>query len=106
RRAPLAPALRHRSRGAADADGDRQKARLLRRARLAARAARAEEARRVARAGGTARGRISAMSAGSAGALESLEEAPSEGGASSFLCGDSRCIYVVDTTAITPLNHG
>ncbi len=55
-------ALRHRARGAADADGDRQKARILRRARLPARAARAEEARRVAGAGGTARGRVDPLS--------------------------------------------
>ena len=39
------PALRHRPRGAADADGDRQTARLLGRAGIAAGAARAEEAR-------------------------------------------------------------
>ena len=51
-------ALRHRPRGAPDADRDRQAPRLLRRARLAARAARAEEARRVAGAGGAARGRV------------------------------------------------
>ncbi len=41
-------ALRHRPRGAADADRDRQAARILRRAGLSARAARPEEARRVA----------------------------------------------------------
>ena len=41
------PALRHRPRGAADADRDRQAPRLLRRAGLTARAAGAEEARRV-----------------------------------------------------------
>ena len=51
-------ALRHRPRGAADADRNRQTARLLRRAGLAARAARAEEARRVSGARGTARGRV------------------------------------------------
>ncbi len=49
-------------RGAADADRDRQAARLLRRAGLPARAARAEEARRVARAGGPARGRVATSS--------------------------------------------
>ena len=51
-------ALRHRPRGAPDADRDRQAARILGRARLAARAARAEEARRVARARRAARGRL------------------------------------------------
>src|SRR5207253_5602937 len=51
-------ALRHRSRGAADADRDRQAARVLRRAGLPAGAARTEEAGRVARAGRSARGRI------------------------------------------------
>ncbi len=55
----LDPAFRHRTRGAADVDGDRQAPRLLRRARLPARAAGAEEARRVARAGRAPRGRLS-----------------------------------------------